>query len=168
MSPHRSLIVAVSAILFVSALAAEEHHLEIDKNADFSKFRTFSISGGTINSNAPELNNSLIGQKIVEAIRAQLLAAKMLETRDQADIVVTYQLGSATGRGVAEVAGGTGPSRLEPFQYLEGTLVIDLKSGTRLVWRGVSRNADENPSRVVAKLPANIKNLFKGFPPKQK
>ena len=160
------LFVLLPILLCASARGTEERHLEFDKATDFSKFKTFSITGGTIRSNAPELNNALIKQKIADAIRAQLVGARMSETQDRPDLIVTYQLGSATGRGVAEVAGGRGPGRTEPYQYLEGTLVIDLTSGTRLVWRGVYRDADRNPSRVVGRLPNNIKKLFSGFPPK--
>ena len=58
---------------------AQKITVEFDQDADFSKFKTFFINPGQLNSKNPALNNDIIRKKIQEDIRQQLTAKGLEE-----------------------------------------------------------------------------------------
>ena len=162
---------ALTIFLIVPMLAADDRDVDYDQQADFSKFKTFVFREGQLTAKAPELNSPLVRKKIDEAIRAQLTAKGLREVQNQGDVVVTYRFGSVQRRDVQTFpAGRLGRIRCERFRFTEGTLVVDLitREPRDLVWRGVYRDDESNPSKISDKLPNDIKKLFANYPPKKK
>ena len=163
---------ALMFFLITPELLSDNRDVDHDPQADFSKFKTFTLREGTINSKAPDLNNALVRKKIDEAIRTQLGAKGLQEVPNQADLVVTYRLGSAQKREVETVP--VGPwgvrRRIERYRFTEGTLVVDMttREPRDLVWRGVYRDDERNPAKISEKLPNDVKKLFSEYPPKKK
>ena len=159
-------------LLITPAIFADNRDVDHDPQADFSKFKTFTIREGTIAAKAPDLNNPLVRKKVDEAIRTQLAAKGLREVTNQADLVVTYRLGSAERREVETFPVGRWGRRrrIERYKFTEGTLVVDLtaREPRDLVWRGVYRDDENNPSKISEKLPNDIKKLFSEYPPKKK
>jgi len=166
------LLVALTFFLITPALFADNRDVDHDPQADFSKFKTFTLRENTIAVKTPDLNSPLVQKKIDEAIRTQLTAKGLREVQNQADLVVTYRLGSARRREVETFP--VGPwgrrRRIERYKFTEGTLVVDLttREPRDLVWRGVYRDDESNPSKISEKLPNDIKKLFSDYPPKKK
>jgi hypothetical protein len=178
----------LSALLLLSSvvLLADDHHVDFDKAMNFSKFKTFSVGNGRINSGRPELNNSLVSKGIADAIRAELTARGLTEKTTKADIVVEF---TATGldytvgpggrasvigasRGDANGRGrGRGRAELdEPVDFSEGTMVVDISTTEphSLVWRGVYHDKEKNSPKLAKKFPDDAKKLFEKYPVKKK
>ena len=84
-----------SVFLFASfALVAQQVDIEFDEGADFSKFHTFMLRDGRINSKAAALKNDLTRKNLETEIRKNLSARGLLEVNEKPDLNVRYTLGS--------------------------------------------------------------------------
>jgi hypothetical protein len=94
-----SLVFAVSltALLFTSTLLrADDHNVDLDKDVDFSKLKSFMIRPGRIDSGRQELNNSIVMKKIVDAVRTALLSKGLTEASTQPDVIVDFLASGGT------------------------------------------------------------------------
>jgi hypothetical protein len=157
-------------VVLAAAAIADDRHIDFDSSVDFATLKTFSVRDGVISTNAPELNHSLTRKRILETVRTELISKGLVEAAANADFVVTYQLMSATGRGVQpRLPGIRGGNRGGVYRFTEGTLVIDvLDRNSEPVWRGVYRDDERNPSKLATQLPNNIRKLLSEFPPKKR
>lgn len=134
------------AIVLLGALSAFAQKIEIesDQTVDFSRFKTFAIRDGRLNSKNPALNSELV-RKRLDADIQRYLGAKGLAfvPTGPSDLNVRYTLGSVRKAEVeAYPAGWRGwGTRVVRVPYTEGTLVIDLRdpSTKSLVWRVIAR-----------------------------
>lgn len=168
-----ALVITFAVLSTLSTpLFADDKDIEFDQQADFSKFKTFTIREGQIAAKSPELNSPLVRKKIEDSIRAQLVAKGLREVPNRSDLVVNFRFGSADKRQVESFpAGRWGRGRrLETFRFTEGTIVVNLADteGRELVWRGVYRDDESNAGKISDKLPGDIKKLFSDYPPKKK
>jgi hypothetical protein len=151
---------------------ADQRDIDSDPSTDFSAYHTFLIRPGQITARAPELNSPIMRKKIEEELRTQLTAKQLTEVSSQPDLVVVWRFGSVNKREVQTWATGRwGRGRAwSTYRFTEGTLVVDLyERGDRtLVWRGIYRDDENNPSKLSNRLDVDIKKLFKDFPPKKK
>jgi hypothetical protein len=161
------------ALGFLLAMAAHAQKIEVefDQNADFSKFKTFAIRDGKLNSKNPSLNSELIRKRIDGDIQ-KYFEAKGLEFAGEgrADLNIRYTLGAArTVTREAYPAGWRGMgTRVVRVPHTEGTLVIDLReSATKsLIWRAIAREEKSNASQVEAKLDDMVRKSIEKYPPK--
>jgi len=180
------LIILCSLVLPASLhapLLADDRHVDVDANADFSRMKTFAIRESTINSQKPELNNRLFVQKLQEAIRGELTAKGLKETADRPDLFVDFSIAGmdysiverhpatripdGPGGQRGHVVEGTGP---QSVLSSEGTLVIDMTANPSggLVWRGMYRDEESSGPKLAKKLPRDAKKLLSEYPPKKK
>jgi len=160
-------------LLLAPCLLAQKITVESDANVDFSKFHTFAIRMGTLNSRNPALNSELVKKQIENDIIRDL-TARGLEITDgpRADLNVRYHFG--TQRRVeteAYPAGWRGwGTRVVRVPYAEGTLVIDLRdpSTRSLVWRGIASQEKNDPSKIAGKLDDMVRKAIEKYPPKAK
>jgi hypothetical protein len=151
---------------------------DFSQEVDFSEFKTFRYedSNQSLASSSP-----LAHERIVAAIRREMVAAGLTETTSNPDVAVTY-VGSVDqqvqfqtthvstggwgrwGRGSV----GVGSSSTRATTFDEGTMVIDIwqVEGDQLVWRSVitdtlSSNSERNREMVNR----GITRAFEGFPP---
>ena len=73
-----------AVVLLVSLLAgrvalAQKVTVQFDQSADFSKYKTFAIRNGSLNSRSPALNSELIKKQIEADIRRDLTARGLTE-----------------------------------------------------------------------------------------
>lgn len=151
---------------------AQKINIEFDRAIDFSKFHTFAIRAGNLNSKNPALNSELV-RKQIDADIEHALAAKGLEpTTGRSDLNVRYTLGTVrVVQTEAYPAGWYGwGTRIVRVPYAEGTLVIDLRdpSTRALVWRAVATEEQRNPYKLQGKLDNMVKKSFNKYPPKLK
>jgi len=151
---------------------AQKITVEFDEAVDFSKFHTFAIRNGQLNSRNPALNSELVKKKI-EADIIKGLTARGLEITDKkSDLNVRYTFGSARRvETEAYPAGWRGwGTRVVRVPYAEGTLVIDLRdpSTRSLVWRGIARDEKNDPVKLEGKIDDMVKKALEKYPPKPK
>ena len=175
-SIHGSVLRMVSALLLSLVAAhgalAQKVTVEFDRAADFSKYRTFAIRNGQLNSKNAALNSDLVKKQIEGDIAIGLSAKGLMEvTTGPADLNVRYTFGSARKvETEAYPAGWYGwGTRIVRVPYAEGTLVIDLRDPTTrsLVWRGISSEEKTDATKIEGKLDKMVKKALDKYPPKK-
>jgi hypothetical protein len=161
------------ALLVAFAAFAQKVTVEFDQAADFSKYKTFAIRAGQLNSKNPALNSELVKKRIDAEITGALRAKGLTPVSEgRSDLNVRYTLGS--GRKVeveSYPAGWRGlGTRVVRVPYAEGTLVLDLRDpDTRsLVWRGIAVEEKSNANQLAGKLDDMVKKALDKYPPKKK
>jgi hypothetical protein len=171
------LVLRVIGALTLSLLAAhgawaQKITVEFDQAADFSKYKTFTIRGGQLNSKNPALNSELVKKRIEADIERGLTARGLEAASGQSDLIVTYRFGSARKTEVETYpAGWRGwGTRAVRVPYTEGTLVIDLRDPTThsLVWRAVASQGKSDAAKIEGKLDDMVKKSLEKYPPKKK
>ncbi len=168
----RLLTLLVLSLLSAHVAIAQDITTEFDASVDFTKFKTFAIRDGQLNSNSPALNSELTKKNLeTEIVRALTAKGLTVVTTGASDLNVFYQFGSAR-RVETETypAGWRGlNTRVARVPYSEGTLVIDLRNpATRsLVWRGVATESESDPGKLAGKLDDMVKKSIAKYPPKK-
>jgi hypothetical protein len=166
-----------TAALLIGLLAghalAQKVTVEFDQSIDFSKFKTYSILKGELNSGNPALNSDLVKKQIEADIDRSLTAKGLTKVENnQADLHVVYTLGASRGSEVETYpAGWRGwGTRVVRVPYNEGTLVINLRdhSTHSLVWRGIARQDESDATKIQSKLDDMVKKALEKYPPKPK
>lgn len=161
----------LALVLALSALA-QKIEIEFDQSIDFSKYKTFAIRNGRLNSKSPSLNSELVKKRIEADIERYLTAKGLASTTDASDLNVRYTLGSVRGsQPEAFPAGWRGwGTRIVRVPFTEGTLVIDLRdpSTKSLVWRAIAREEKSDASKIEGKLDDMVKKSIDKYPPKPK
>jgi hypothetical protein len=164
--------VLILILLTTGTVFAQKVTIEFDQAADFTKFKTFAIRDGQLNSKNPALNSELVKKRIDADIERDLTVRGLKMVSGPADLNVRYRLGSAAKTEVERYpAGWHGMgTRVVRVPYTEGSLVIDLRdTGTRsLVWRAIAREDKSDASKIEGKLDDMVKKSLEKYPPKQK
>lgn len=167
----------VMRVLIVTLLAAvgvlaQKVTVEFDQAADFSRYKTFAIRDGQLNSRNPALNSELVKKRIDADIQRYLTARGLSMASGTADLNVRYRLGSARKTELESYpAGWRGwGTRVVRVPYTEGTLVIDLRDpATRsLVWRAITSVEKQDANKIEGKLDDMVKKSLQKYPPKPK
>src|ERR1017187_7000258 len=97
----------ILSLLGVLGAFAQKIEVEFDQSVDFSRFKTFAIKDGRLNSKNPSLNNDLIRKRIEVDIQ-KYLGAKGLSfvPSGPADLNVRYTLGSVRKSEVEDYPAG--------------------------------------------------------------
>lgn len=173
-----NIATSIGALVLTMAVAAMAQQVEttVDRTADFSKYRTFSIEIATPWGNP-------IGEKhMLEELMAAFTAKGWaLDTQGSPDVRIlvhgatkekqrldTFYTGGYGGYG-GWGWGGVGSSTTSVSEFTEGTLVVDIfDSATKaLVWRGVAQDELKAKQSKREKQAAKaISKLLRDFPPK--
>jgi hypothetical protein len=159
-------------LLSTLSLLAQKIIIEFDQAADFSRFKTFAIRDGQLNSRNPALNSELVKKRIDAAIERGLTARGLTPAAGRSDLNVRYRFGSARKTEVERYpAGWRGwGTRVVRVPYTEGTLVIDLRdpSSRSLVWRAIASEKKGEASKIESKLDDMVRKSLEKYPPKRK
>jgi hypothetical protein len=172
-APRVMALFILSGLLAAPGAFAQKVTVEFDQAADFSKYKTFAIRGGELNSKNPALNSELV-KKQIEADIVRNLSMKGLEESPtgRVDLNVRYTFGSARKTELESYpAGWRGwGTRVVRVPYSEGTLVIDLRDPTTraLVWRGIASEDKSEATKLQGKLDDMVKKPLEKYPPKVK
>jgi hypothetical protein len=165
----RILVLAVVSAAFAWA---QKITVEFDQAADFTKYKTFAIRDGQLNSRNPALNSELVKKRIEADIMRYLTARGLEMTTGQSDLNVRYHFGSVRKAELeAYPAGWRGfGTRVVRVPYTEGTLVIDLRdpSTRSLVWRGIASEEKSDGTKIEGKLDDMVRKSIDKYPPKPK
>jgi hypothetical protein len=147
--------------------------MEFDQGVDFSRYKTFAIREGQLNSKNSALNSPLIKKQIEADIQNDLTAKGLtMAAGGPADLNVRYTFGAGRKTEVeAYPAGWYGRgTRYVRVPYAEGTLVIDLRDPTNrsLVWRSIAAEEKSDTSKIQGKIDDMVKKSIDKYPPKKK
>ena len=160
------------ALLATSCALAQKITVEFDQAADFSRYKTFAIRDGQLNSKNPALNSELVQKQIDADIIRHLTARGLTMVTGPSDLNVRYRFGSARKDELeAYPAGWRGwGTRVVRVPYTEGTLVIDLRdpSTRSLVWRGIASEEKSDGAKIEGKLDSMVRKALEKYPPKPK
>ncbi len=171
MTWKRLPVAAVLLLFAASALTAQKINVEFDQGTDFSRFKTFAIRGGQINSKDPSLNSDLTKKRIEADIESALTAKGLSKAMGKADLNVRYRLGAQRKVEVERYpAGWRGwGTRVERIPETQGTLVLDLHDpiSKSLVWRAIAAEEKSSASDISKKLDDMVRKSFDKYPPKK-
>ncbi len=158
-------------VLLVATVGlAQKVTVEFDQGADFSRYHTFALKDGQVNSRNPALNNDLVRKKLDNAVAHYLSTRGLTEVLGPADLNVRYHFGSARKTEVEHYPAGWGGMRTHTVRvpFTEGTLVIDLRDAGMhsLVWRSIAHEDKNDPDKIAAKLDDMVKKSIAKYPPK--
>lgn len=165
--------IVILGLLCTIGAHAQKVQVEFDQAADFTKYKTFAVRNGVLNSRNPSLNSDLVRKKINADIQ-KYLAAKGLTYVESgpSDLNIRYVLGAARRSQIETYPAGWRGWRTAVVRvpYTEGTLVIDLRDPTTrsLVWRAIARQDKSDPSKLEGKLDDMVKKSIDKYPPKLK
>ncbi len=167
------LALLVLGLLFAQGARAQKITMEFDQSIDFSKYKTFAIRDGQLNSANPALNSPLVKKQIEADITNDLTAKGLtLVTSGPSDLNIRYTFGAARKTEIeAYPAGWYGlGTRYVRVPYAEGTLVIDLRDPTTrsLVWRAIAAAEKSDATKIQGKLDDMVKKSIEKYPPKKK
>jgi hypothetical protein len=167
------LALVVLGLLAAQGARAQKITMEFDQTIDFSKYKTFAIRDGQLNSRNPALNSELVKKQIEVDIQNDLTAKGLTQvTSGSADLNVRYTFGSARKTEIeAYPAGWYGMgTRYVRVPYAEGTLVIDLRDPTTraLIWRAIAAEEKSDATKIEGKLNDMVKKSIDKYPPKKK
>ncbi len=175
-SPARSALQGLALLVFgllaTHGARAQKITMEFDQTIDFSKYKTFAIRDGRLNSGNPALNSDLVKKQIEADIQNDLTAKGLtMVPSGPSDLNIRYTFGSARKTEIeAYPAGWYGlGTRYVRVPYAEGTLVIDLRDPTTrsLVWRAIAAEDKSDASKLQGKLDSMVKKSFDKYPPKK-
>ena len=169
----QALALLVLGLLVAPRARAQKITMEFDQTIDFSKYKTFAIRDGQLNSGNPALNSPLVKKQIEADIQNNLTKKGLtLVTSGPSDLNVRYTFGAARKTEIeAYPAGWYGyGTRYVRVPYAEGTLVIDLRDpATRsLVWRAIAAEEKSDASKIQGKIDDMVKKSIDKYPPKKK
>ena len=179
---------AVGLLLFVTAAFSQDVRYNFDKNADFSKFKTYKW----VTLKEASKVNDLVSKQIVDAIDAELATKGLTKVDDDsANLYIGYQAGIGQEKQFTSFssdwgygggwyrggwyggAGGMSTTTGQTDTIYIGQLALDMYDSTNkdLAWRGVaSKTIDEKakPEKQQKNLAKAVKKLLKNYPPQVK
>ena len=168
---HGLLWGLIFSLLIAQTALAQKVTMEFDRTVDFSKYKTFAIRGGQLNSNNPALNSDLVKKQIEADIERALVARGLTQVAGPSDLNVRYHFGAAQKTELETYpAGWYGfGRRVVRVPYSEGTLVIDLRdpSTRSLVWRAITREEKSDAAKIEGKIDKMVRKSFDRYPPKK-
>jgi hypothetical protein len=163
-----SMVALVGLALWAAAAAASAGDVKVDydKQADFTRFKTWSWRKGTP---AP---NPLADKRLREAIETRL-GARGLKRADQGgDLEVVYHAAGDSRIGTEKLGYKEPDFKTEAKRvtYVRvGTVLVDMidTSSGKVVWRGEAEGvANPDYKDISAKIDGAVEKLFADFPPK--
>jgi hypothetical protein len=161
---------------------------DYDKQADFTKYKTYIVSEETMKmANVNQLNRD----RIIKAVEAQMAAKGFTKSdADKADAILDIRLkdeemqtatatstggygGYGYGYGRWGYGGGFSTTQINYDKYVEGTLFITLvdKADQKIVWQGTGKKTlDENSSaeKREKNIDYAVTQIFTNYPPTAK
>lgn len=152
---------------------------DYDKQADFSKFKTYILSEETLKMSGV---NQLNRDRIIRAVENEL-AAKGFTKSESADVIVDVRVkGEEVRTATATTSGGYGypywrwgygggfsTTHVNYNKYMQGTIfvtIIDKASG-KIAWQGTgTRTLDENisPEKREQNIDYAVNQIFTNYP----
>ena len=152
---------------------------DYDKQADFSKYKTYAFSEESMKIPINQLNRD----RLISATEAEM-AAKGFTKSDNPDVILDLRVkgeevqtatatttgGYGYGYGRWGYGGGFSTTQVNYDNYVEGTLFITLvdKASEKIVWQGTGKktlNENSSPQKREENINYAVKQIFTNYPP---
>ncbi len=180
------------SIFFLGSCSSIKVTSDYDKEADFTKYKTFEYYGWTEESD--KILNRFQKERIEAAFGDEFAKRGLKYVKDGGDIVVSlfivvdkktsttaytnhygtggYGYGGmgwygGYGMGYGGMGMGTSTTHYSENDYLEGTLVVDVfdKATKKMIWQSVGQKTlAENPKKAESNTPKVAAAIMKPFP----
>lgn len=179
----RFFVLSIVTLLLAASSVAQDVRYNFDKNADFSKFKTYKW----VPIKDADKVSDLVDKQIKDAVDAELATKGLTKVEgDDANLYIGYQpavgqekqfTSYSTGYGYGPGWGGgwyggmgTTTTSTSTSTIYKGQLDLDMydSAGHDLVWRGVvSKTIDPKakPEKFQKNLAKAVKKLLKNYPP---
>jgi hypothetical protein len=180
----RFFVLSVVTLLLAASSVAQDVRYNFDKNADFSKFKTYKW----VPIKDADQVSDLVDKQIKSAVEAELATTGLTKVDgDNANLYIGYQpaigqekqfTSSSTGYGYGPGWGGgwygggmgTTTTSGSTSTIYKGQLDLDMydSAGHDLIWRGVvskTIDAEAKPEKQQKNLAKAVKKLLKNYPP---
>lgn len=164
-------------LFFVLSCSSIKVSYDYDKDANFSKYKTYALSEESKNLKIDQLNRN----RVLKAVENEL-ASKGFSKSDNPDLIVDVlvkgkevQTATANSSGYGgyygyRYGGGFSTTQISYDSYVEGTMLITFidKSTNNVVWRGTGvKTIDENlsPEDREANINSSVKKIMTNYPP---
>lgn len=168
----------ISLVAVMASCSSVQTSYDYDKQADFSKYKTFAFSEDALNLPIEQLNRDRILKAVETELTAKgftksatpdVLIDLQVKAKQETEAVATNTGGYYGGR--YGFAGGYGTTRVDYNEYTVGSLFINMvdKKTDKIVWQGRgSKTIDENASAEKRDMNINngVKAIFMKYPPK--
>ncbi len=159
-------------------------YIDYDKQADFTKYRTYAWGEGT------SAQNPLMDRRIVSAIDEQLAGKGFQKSDVTPDMFVSYHVATTKevsytttsygygpswgssygryGRGLGMWGVGLSAGTATPVTVVKGTLIVDIYEAEQklLLWRGTGNDTvHADPEKVETQIREVLTEMFEKFPP---
>jgi hypothetical protein len=185
------ILALATALAFVLGVSVEgvDVRVEFDKAFDFKPMRTWGwntegagrVIMARTSTDDPEAAKQLAEPWIVDAVTTEIMKRGLQPAASAPDLTVTYYLlltTNMTAQTIGQFLPATTAWGLPPFapatQSLQmmnqGSLVLDMKAGSEIVWRGVAQakiSFDATEKKREALVREGVRDLLKRYPPKQ-
>ena len=178
----------VLGLFLLTACSTLTVRTDYDTNYDFSALGSYAWLEGKAPSNDIRINNSLIINRVVNAVNTNLQSKGYeLVEKDKADFYVNWFGGIEnkirqetinTYYGYLGYDSDTwgyrgywpGYARTYSYEYQEGTLIIDIadSKSKQLIWRGTGREyleEKETPEEITDNINQTVSGILSSFPP---
>lgn len=180
----KNLIILFSALLF-GACSSVKIAYDYDKQADFTKYKTYAFTDEVAKLPVDELNRG----RIITAVETELAAKGFTKSENPDVLIDIFVTAKQRKEAVANTSGGYGgyggygygrygygggfsTTTVNYNEYTDGTLLINLvdKSTEKIAWQGRgTKTIDENASAPKRESNINyaVKQIFTNYPPKK-
>jgi len=153
---------------------------DYDRAADFSAYKTYSLTDITAKGEVSELN----GARIMKAIRENMQKKGFTETDADADLLVNAVTVLKNKQSVTATTdyygyggyyrpygywGSGGTTTFNVYNYIDGSLIIDIvnNKAQKLLWQGIGNaEIDKMPNNPDKFINNAVTKILDGFPPK--
>ena len=167
------LVLGLAVVTSTSAFA-QKVSVDWDHDVNFSNYKTFAYA------KTKPVENPLMDQRIVDAIKAELSKKGLKAVDANPDMVFTYTAAAKQDTsyvtdswgygGGWRWGGGMGTSTTNSFTTIKGTIVVDLydAKSKQMMFRGSATDTvSDKPEKNADKINKGMKKLFEKFPPKE-
>lgn len=171
----------IPVLLAFMACSTVKVGYDYDRQADFSKYKTYTISGETMKMSLNQLDRD----RIINAVNTEM-GVKGFAKADNPDVILDirvkgHEVRTATattsgmpygfGYGRWGYGGGFSTTMVNYDKYIEGTIFITLvdKATEKIIWQGTgTKTMDEkaSPQKREERFNDAVKQIFANYPPK--
>ena len=184
----KAITAIVPVLFYLAACSTLNVQTDYDTGYDFSTLKTYAWLEGAAPSDDIRINNSLIINRVVNAVNNNLQSkGYVLTDAGKADFYVNW-FGGIENRIRQETIDTyyghlgyrsdnwgyrgywPGHIRTYTFEYQQGTLIIDIADNRnkQLLWRGTGRKyleENETPEEITAGINQLVTGILENFPP---
>jgi len=149
---------------------------DYDRDADFSKYKTYRWSVAQTDKKDPVTNSTLLAKRIKSAVDRKLASQGYVRREENPDMLLAYHIKTKEKYNVHDYGfgwrpgywwGGYGGRNVDVYNYTEGTLIIDVvdRQEKQIVWRGWAVGVTGRPSESQQRIDRAVEGILKTFPP---